>query len=942
MAVFRPPNHDDQEPLSGADSFEEPALESIPEETNLGQNEQVALNQRQELFGDKPISRDQQHVPTNEKLFLQKSPSSPAGSRGSKSNPLKLSAAAKKRLLAAGSLFALPTAIGIILFLIGLQAGFTLEHIKRISTGVRFGSMHLLLSRRFNHIRREYVRTTRYQTTTSNQFARYTKTTLGSRLLGVTPDNIYTNLNKQGYTFKYKTFGGSKTTLGRKTLVEVGYPSGEGDTKGRVVEIRNSQDAQAFLRDIGGSFDDQEVSRFRAMRSSHLLAKQIGIPFLRFRTIIDGFRDGSFKNLIRGSPAAFVKQRIDEEIVAGKRRISARMTRLQKNLKRFDLDELADSASKAEHLRSGGLANLTALLQESLNGRQAAFAVASAGSLTVGVVTLACVIRELGVMLRDAIPMKIRGLQDNAATVLTTTSQIRAGYAIKEVVSDMTQRFNGFALSANYQLAINSPNASSYVGRAGSDFSGKYSPQTAFGGFRAKTLATMSQALSPAAMEGKFRNYLAQAADRSLGFFGKAFSSILSLVGKSASAFTAGYLESQFAAACNLALNSVVQIGLLVVEVIATVLLAIFSGGIGAAGRVGAGQALKEVTKAISRSVLLGIAGGVALDILLFDYLLPGIVANATGAETALLSDPDNPAQGAENYASVDYGMHYLKEGEALNMGGSRISLQANLTQTQEFLALDRQSWQRRGWLDNLINLQNPYSVAASLAASRHSGFNWQQKGLRYTGNLLGRLKDDLQIRQAKNVAAVNRATYLSVMYPGQTHVIGFQEAEMRGQKEGFQHAENTVYVEDNLQNLYDQYSACLGLDASGFLMSDIGIISNSSGRNYYPDNCDNRQARRYKTYYQDCLLIDGLQRWGTNTSPMFSSQCDHLLPQVSQDTLRESVSDIDEAEDIKNFEALSEDFVLVPREQDEPEPISSPPTFSLFYFLKISNLRRV
>ena len=892
--------------------------------SNQWQAEKTSLNQQQRRFAEPTIEVDPAPPLQAEKQYLQSSAESAPSRRGAFS--FGGGSGFNKKVAAGLSIFILPTAVGFILVLIGLQAGFTLHHIQRVTTGLRFGSLHLVLNRRFNHLRREYVRTSTYQTTTGNQFARYTRTSLGSRLLGVTPDKIYSSLNRKGYKFTYGTLrGGSFATFGRKTLVKVEYPDG------RIQEIKSSADARGFLSEARSSFDDLETSRFKAMRSSFLLAKQIGIPFLRFKVVIDMFRDGSFKNLVRGSPAEFLGQRIDEEVVGAKKRLAQRLPRLNQNLKKFGVDELTETTRQSGDLRQAGLANVTAFLQDSLDGRQRAFAVASAGSIVVGVITLACVLHEIGTMIKDAFKMKIRGSQDNAATLQTVSSQIKAGYATTAVVSDFSQRFTGFATSANYQVATNPENAAPYIGREGSDFSEFFNLQNIFGGFSVSGILRMSSLVSPAALAAGFQNYVEKAASVTPGFFGQIFSAILDFVGGGLS-LTVGYLEAQFARLCDLALNSVIQIGILVAEIIATILITIFSGGLGGAAKVGAGQVVKEIVKVVGRSLAFGAAGGIALDILLFDYLLVGVIKNASGLETALLSNPQDPAQGAENYASVDYGTHYLKEGEGLNMGGYQISTSQSLLQTQTFLALQKEQYLSRGLVDNIFNLENPYSVATSLALVEHQGLNWQQKAQHYSGQLLVNLKNSFDLSQPAYARTPTEAQILALLYPGQTTVIGFDEAEMSGEVEALQHVNNSIYVEDNMDSLFESYSGCLALDASEYLMSNMGVTQNEHGREFYPSFCDEAEAKRYKIYYQDCLLIDGLQRWGTNTSPMFSSQCDHLLPQIARDTIDGSGGGTSvQAHNLLKYANIETDLLFPPKTDKEAEVVGgSPRGFSL------------
>ena len=890
MAVFRADNKDEEE-VQPADDPEEIQLEeplegeatepsiiegSVVETPDLEtDSEQDSLNDQQDRFDAPHLSRQDSVAPmVDERTRLN---------RFNRANRQEAdnSSRVNKKLAAGVSLFILPTAVGLILLLLALQAGFALEHIRRVTSGLRFGSLHLALSKRFNHLRREYIRVGHLETDpNSNLISRYTRTTIGQRLLGVTPDKILTNLKQRGYVPKFTIVeGGSRFTLGRKTLTQVKYPDGT------VKEINNSAEARAFLTDVRQTFEENNFSRFKAVRASLFLAKQIGIPFLRFNAIIDSVRDGSVRHITRGSPQDFVRERIDDEILEVKDRVANKSGRLKDNLRRFDLDEIADEANERITLRQAGVAHLTAFLESSLDGRQRVFSIAAAGSIAVSVITLACVVRELGVMLKNAFQMKVRGLQDSAATLTTTTSQIKDGHITGEIVSDMTQRFNGFATSANYQLTTNKPGALATVGHPETDFSETYNLNDVFGGFKVKGLSTVSSWLSPAAMSNNFQAYVGQYAQQSAGFFGKIFNAILSFMGRGVE-LTAGFLETAFAKTCEAALKDVVQIGILVVEILATILVAVFSAGLGLGARIGAGQMTKEVIKRIGYSFLVGAAGGIALDMLLFDYLLPGVVKSATGLDSALLFDPDNQASGAENYARVDYGMHYLKEAEALNMGGSRMPVSEGFLQAQAFLAWEKQQYQEQGLLNNIFDLDNPYSLGSNLAVIHHTGETWPQKTSRYAGNLLANLKTSLDISQPVYAQEISSATIQAVLYPGQNSVIGFSESEMLGQRTNFDHLNNTLYVEDHLDTLYREYSPCLGIDASDFLMADLGISQNTHGRDHYPAACDSEEARRYKLYYQDCLLIDGLERWGTNSSPMFSSRCDHLLPQTVQEIL--------------------------------------------------------
>ena len=899
MAVFRADNETNGEPDADLEpdnnQLEEDAQsDALPAEPASVQAEKHQLDARRSDFNQGKINYQANQATTNERQALNrfkrtrnqptpqqetsdKSRRYRSGNQPDNNFVSRLRSKFNKKVGLALGAFLLPTFIGLLLVLIALQAGFTLTHITRVTTGLRFGSMHLLLSRRFNHVRREYVRTAQYQTLGSNQFARYTKTTLGSRLLGVSPDKIYRHLNQKGYKFEYTTLrGGALTVKGRKTLTKVIEPGGQ------IRDIKSSADARQFLADIRYSFDDTEVSRFRATRASLLLAKQIGLPFLRFRSVIDGLRDGSLKNTIRGSPTNFVSQRINEEILDGKTRLARKLPRMQKSLANFGATDLVEQAQNGFAQEGLSRAQVTQNLQSHFDGRQKVLRVAAAGSVAVAVLTLACVVREIGTMIRDAFKMKVRGMQDSAATVLTTTSQIRAGDMQREVVDDLTQRFDGFATSATYQVGVQNRPVATVANVDGVDYSATLAPDSVFDGWAVQSFIKFGNLFSPASMLASITNYLQSDTNLIVGVVGQ----VADVLGAGLR-LAVGQIESQIKQLCGNLLNAGVQIGIAIAEILITIVATIFSGGLAGGAKVGTGEVVKQVTKVMAGSIVAGVAGGIALDILLFDYLLPGMVNSAAGIDTALTVAQNNPSNGAKNYAAVDYGMQYLKEGEALGMGGSRVPVEQAVSQTQTYLKQQRDQYATQGWFNNTFSLNNPYSLATSLAVAQKTQGNWHQKTQSYLGNLLTNLAG---IFSPQPVLAQSDETeqLANLLYPAQTTTISFHEAEMSGQVSDFTHTENTVYVEGDIERLQATYSPCLGIDVSEFLLTEVGGEVDEYGRSLYPEHCDDVEARRYKLYYQDCTLIDGLERWGNNTSPMFSSRCDHLLPQVKQDLLRE------------------------------------------------------
>lgn len=893
MAVFRADDDPNQENESAIDESEDNGdsyyqsnnNESGRAELDQLDNQRQQFNQNRLSYNNGDVSNQERQAldqvdnenfyPDDDLAETEEGSHDGSGRQTQKGSSFKNSLLKRKKLIAGLGVFLLPTLVGFILLLIALQSGLVLEHITRVTSGLRFGSMHLMLSRRFNHIRREYVRLAEYQTPNSRT-ARYTRTTLGSRLLGVTPDKIYRHLNTEGYKFKYSTFeGGTLATKGRKTLTQVIYPDGT------VKDIKSSSDALDFIRSSRTSFDDLEVSRFRALRASLLMGKQIGIPFLRFRIIIDSLRDGSLRNSVRGSPTNFVQQRISEEISLKKQRLGDKLPRLNENLKRFDVDELAETA-RVDANQNLGKKAVTANIRKSLDARQGVLKGAAKASIAVAIVTLACVIREIGSMIREAFKMKVRGLQDSAATVITTNSQIKAGDMSGEVVSDMTRRFEGFATSANYQTVLGDQPPADFVGLEGSDFSQELSPDKIFDGMAVGPLMELSDSLSPTNFLTATTDYVKANAGFLGGLIGKVVSLVSDEIGKAVNV-----VEKQFKEACKIALNTSFQLGLLAFEVMWTIVALIFSGGLAGGAKVGTSQIVKEVTKVVAVTVISDVGAGIALDILLFDHLLPGVVENATGIDTALVLGPD-ASDGARNYAKVDYGMHYLSTGEALGNGGSQLPTEEAVAQTQTYLAQQKVEYANKGLINNLFAFDNPYSLASSLVVAQNNSGSWQQKSQSYVASLFGNLSSNLDFSQPVYAQENDQQALQQILYPGQDTVIGFYEKEMDGSDKLFAHETNTIYVEKNIERLKDEYSVCLGVETAEFLLSQVTTGLNEYGHEYYPEKCDQVEARRYKAYYQDCALIESIRLWGTDNSPMFSSHCDHLLSIPDQDTLNE------------------------------------------------------
>ena len=225
--------------------------------------------------------------------------------------------------------------------------------------------------------------------------------------------------------------------------------------------------------------------------------------------------------------------------------------------------------------------------------------------------------------------------------------------------------------------------------------------------------------------------------------------------------------------------------------------------------------------------------------------------------------------EGARNYATTDYGTHYLKEGQALREGGSKTPVQNAVVETNAYLAKQRQEYANQGLASNLFNTNNPHSVVSQMAAAGHQKKSW-------LGQTLARIGSLFNFNLLRPVKAVSNDGLAGLLYPGQTHIIDFSQAEVEGLGD-FDHVQNTVYVESKLGELKEKYGSCLSVGVADFMLEQAGI-KDEQDNDYYEPMCDEQEARRYKIYYQDCnhVVVMGLE--GTNSSPMFSSFCDTLI----------------------------------------------------------------
>ena len=787
------------------------------------------------------IDRQRQQTGRSKLDYYQARPSGPKTNRTKLQGGLqsKVKKAARRRLMVGLGVFLAPTMLGLGLLMLAQQAGLTLTHINRIVSATRFGASHLQIAKRTNHINRTYnllsvgdADQIRNQT---RAIRKLRPSSLVERLVGIGPEDVYKNLLDDGYQFRYQRWQDSSwLNKGRLTLVEITDPNGrkidvgKGQTRREIISQINQQTAIKA--------DHSWRQRVLARRSAWLLSKQVGLPFLRFQAVIDRFKTG------RGPPnPAVLTKDVSDSMLKDKRRIRHQLDSFgpgsevggPASISEAELDDYAnnwssETANRQPDSRQRVLDLRSRLLSSKVRNLVGA---TSKVSLAVGVITIACVLRELAHQIRDLARLKVHQSMDAAATVITTTSQIKAGNMSGEVVTDLSQRFlPNFDQAADYQVLVKGQPASAYINNPHHDFSNQFSLKSVLG-TSLKALLEFSQVLGRVSAAGI---------------------AILPVGTVLAGAQAVGF--DTIGAICKLALNEFIQWTITLVELGVVVVGSIATGGVAGGGWV----ALKA-----GGGFALQIGAGMTIDRFLISALMPDLVDTVSGVGSTL---SPNPGDGAINYANVSWGALNLSQGQMLAEGGSRQPALIATDQTLSYLDWDRQQYANRGWLSHLFDLDNPYSIATEMAVN--GGGVWSNLGL---------LAQPSWPSLWTTATANNYQDVAQILYPGQTEVIGFSDEEVDGVGD-FDFIENSIWVEDNLDSLRTNYANCLTIGVADFLLDQSGI-ADASGQPLYDDKCDTKEARRYKIYYQDCNHIHNLSITNQNLSPMFEAQCDYLLP---------------------------------------------------------------
>ena len=798
----------------------------------------------------------------------------------------------------------MPTLIGLVLFYLFLGAGGNLEHINRITNGIRFAGLHGEIRKRANHINKVYTLELLGEGKKARAIARQQRPSLAKKLFtgGWDANKARLNLVEHNIDIKYRRFQLGPNFL-QRTIDTVDY----GDGKGHV-PVKTQADVDRLHRTINSRLPSATFHEWlHTQATARWVAKRVNMPFSRFRGIISRLRAGDLTNTPRVVRTALTTSILNS-------RIARRLVPFQSAISGGDINRQADVLS--EEIKDGDIVDTKQARRRLRELHRSKFInnpirnLLSKAGILAGItefLTWSCMFDDLGDQIESAFRLRIGGAQESASTLLTLTNQMKSGEAHPQVIADFSKRFEGFDQSATYKTLVSDLPFNAEV-----DFSQAFSSAKVFG-MSIEGMRTIASWLGgPARFTFWVLNGLINVHN------------LLPLVFQ-------GLWPTIPNISCRDFLHPAAQLTIITLELIATF---IPLGSLLKAGPVAVGKATMTAIK-VGWGRLLGqlalAAGGVGLEVFIFNHVVPIMMENISGVDTSLLPGPDDidfsasstsssiftpPVsaisnkdvlyvnrdidvasfyQGAQNFATVDYGMHYLKEQRGLMSGASHRSAAEETRRTIAYMDAYQSQFAQKGLFNNLFALDNPFSIASTLSIKRPKSINAassQLAGL-LTGifghSLFGNLFSDAHAQP------LNQEQLRELLYPGQRWVIGFDEAELDGERD-FDFLDNSQWVEENLDDLVEDFADCLVLDVGSFLYAQTYEKGSRKANALYPPKCyedvepyqdkyDRSEAvKRFKLYFQDCVLVESITLEGTGQSPFFSTACEHLLPAPTQE----------------------------------------------------------
>lgn len=858
------------------------------------------------------------------------------------------SSAGKKAALAASGFLA-PIAIGIALMLFAFHAGLQTQQVAQVLTGVRFSRLYGQMTKRLSHIKETRVLwdidpENRNDALEELNKRRGVRRSLVGVLTGTSDRKIYRDLRSRGYSFEFE----DRLVPGRSRAVALVDKNGnkviDFSKDGPGKSIQQLKDFEAKLRAQPG-YGSGLWGKFKARRTTRLIAYQAGIRFFRFRKAMDGIRQARdwARNRTRGPPPVDLKSAshaVSDDIITQKARVK-RWGRLGGGLRlgillnigNPEIDEAARGWARetqkgwAERTRnwvdkkSNKLSKTKLVSKWEKKGtitRLGGFA--RGASIGLFLATAFCTVKVLVDMVRDLAGTKINQQMDTAGSLFTVASQMRVGDMEHAISNNLDGRLEGFAGTATYQILHEGNNrptkehVSATIEYVNRHFNIKKSFGSMFGAMDSFIrVVTNIIKVGISSIPGK------DLADWGVRFLNFGLSLIPGVDDPIPS------VDEVFSwlvnSGCPLLLNAVTQIVLGVILGAIEVGLAIVTGG--------GWAAVSVIVNSVVRAIIFGItvsATAQALDLegVVLQHMMPEAVAIMSGVDSALAENQKDPADflssepgsGPENYLKLDYGAWHLSQAQALAEGGGLVEKGTAVAQDRVYIAQYKNSYTRQGIWDNIANPHNPYSMIAKLRSRLPaSPLEAQPSQIRSTASWLatktpvGLVDPVLADEELDEVIG-----YL--LYPDQGRtitedgevidsdsendpVVGFREAEVNGEGE-FNFVTNSFYVEDNFDDFRSRYGKCLVVSLPELRLHQAGI-KKSDNSPFYPEECTEPDARRYSVYYQDCLHLSDMELLDTNSSPMLASECDYLLPDSWVERLKEAD---DELESLSNISA--------------------------------------
>lgn len=759
---------------------------------------------------------------------------------------------------------------------------------------------------------------------------------LVARLTGTSDKKIYRDLVSKGYSLEYE----DRLVPGRSRAIGIVDSKGrrvldfqKGNPDPRSI-TRQLKDFEVELRGQPG-FGDGLWGRFKARRVTRLVAYQAGFKFKRFRGAMDNIRRArvwATSNRARAPPADLktTSHAISDDIVTQKGRVRRNVIGFNGlgprgvffHVSEKDIDEAArgwayeTQKGWAKRKRAGKVRNwvdekgkrlektrlVEKLKSKGLLGKIRGFA--RGASALFMVATVFCAVNELIKMVRQVAEIKIAQNMDAAAGLFTLASQMRAGDMEHALSNNLSGRLDGYANTATYQIlhdGSTSPTKShveNTIGYINDNFNIKKYFGAAFkvmDGFISWSKRILEYALlvvSPGFLAAELGNYFLP---------GKPLPTARSLI---------NLITNKVA--CPGLLNPAIALPLGLSLAAVEFILGVLTGGLFTAITTSVGVFLRMIVFSIAIQAALK---STDFEEAVINHVAPELYAVATGIDSALAENP-NPEDidnylpedrsGPENYLRVDYGAWHLSQAQALAEGGGLIDRNTAIAQDKFYIAQYKDSYTQQGIWNNIANADNPYSTISRLASWLPSNpFNSQPNQIRSAASWLAQkpagLVSTAQAEeeideiigyllypdQGREIEAIEKQINGAAAWSDYTTktsktegdpVVGFTEAEASGIGK-FSFFENSLYVEKNFDDLKRNYSECLVIELPKFRLHQAGI-KDEKGNDYYPMKCTTDEpARRYMIYYQDCLHLNDIERAGTESSPMFASDCDDLLP---------------------------------------------------------------